>query len=145
MLLYYSIGDFCMINEQVFRLKKNGEPYWNCFCRHPELIENYDKAIADTNQTWECHHRFEALFTREELIKYNWYFDVEPNCLIFLTPAEHRKIDSRCKRAGEGNKGKKKSEEHKRKISEAHRIKHYEHHGPKGRHWKLVDGKRVWF
>ena len=21
------------------------------------LIENYDKAIADTTQTWVCHHR----------------------------------------------------------------------------------------
>lgn len=29
------------------------------FCREGELtkIENYDKAIADETQTWECHHR----------------------------------------------------------------------------------------
>ena len=99
-----------MINEQVFRLKKNGEPYWNCYCRHPELIENYDKAIADTTQVWECHHRFEALFTKEQLIKYNWYFDVEPNCLIFLTLADHSYLHM---------KGKKLSEEHKIKMKVA--------------------------
>ena len=57
-----------MICEQHFRLKQNGEPFWNCFCRHPELIENYDKAIADKTQTWECHHRMEAVYTRNELI-----------------------------------------------------------------------------
>ena len=33
------------------------------------------------------------------------------------------------------HKGKKMSEEHKKKISEAY----------KGKHWKLVDGKRVWY
>ena len=86
-----------MICEQYFRIKKNGEPRCNCYCRHPELIENYEKAIADTTQTWECHHRFEALFTKEELIKYNWYYDVEPNCLIFLTKAEHDTIHDRRK------------------------------------------------
>lgn len=99
-----------MINEARFRLKKNGEPNCDCFCRHPELIENYDLAIADKTQTWECHHRFEALFTKEELIKCNWYYDIEPNCLIFLTKAEHRTLH---------HKGKKTSEETKRKFSEA--------------------------
>lgn len=99
-----------MINEKRFRIKKNGEPNCDCFCRKPELIENYDLAIADDTQTWECHHRFEALFTKQELIKYNWYYDVEPNCLIFLTKAEHRTLH---------HKGKNTSEETKRKFSEA--------------------------
>ena len=36
-------------------------------------------------------------------------------------------------------KGKKHSEEHKAKISAAHKGKN------KGKHWKLVDGKRVWY
>ena len=40
-----------MISKQKSRLKKNGEPNCKCFCRNPELIENYDKAIADTTQT----------------------------------------------------------------------------------------------
>ena len=80
-----------MINELRFNKKHPCE----CYCDTPELIENYEKAIADTTQTWECHHRFEAIFTKQELIKYNWYFNVEPNCLIFLTPAEHRKLHKR--------------------------------------------------
>lgn len=40
-----------MINEKVFRLKKNGEPYSKSICRNPELIENYEKAINDTTKT----------------------------------------------------------------------------------------------
>lgn len=103
-----------MISEEHFRLKKDGEPTNRCFCRNPELIENYDKAIADNTQTWVCHHRFEALFTREELIKYDWYYDVAPNCLIFLTRSEHISLH---------NKGHSLSDESKRKISEAHKGK----------------------
>lgn len=49
-----------MINEQVFRIRKNGKPYSNCLCTTPNLIENYDKAIADKTQTWICHHRLET-------------------------------------------------------------------------------------
>lgn len=52
-----------MINEMNFRIKKDGTPYKGCFCRRPELIENYDKAIADTTQTWDCHHRLELMTT----------------------------------------------------------------------------------
>lgn len=103
-----------MISEEYFRLKKNGEPTSRCYCRNPELIENYAEAIADETQTWECHHRFEALFTEQELIKYNWYYDVEPNCLIFLTETEHKSLH---------HKGHKHSEETKRKISEANKGK----------------------
>lgn len=95
-----------MICEQRFRLKKNGEPYCNCFCRHPELIENYDKAIADNTQTWECHHRLESCFTQKFLINMELYHDVEPEALIFLTIAEHRKIDSSNKRLSGAMKGK---------------------------------------
>ena len=107
-----------MINEQRFRLKKNGEPNCMCFCRHPELIENYDKAITDETQVWECHHRLESCFTQKFLIDMGLYYDVEPEALIFLTKAEHSKIDSYCKRIGETHKGKKHSEETKKKISE---------------------------
>lgn len=108
-----------MINERVFQLKKDGEPNSKCFCRHPELIENYDKAVADTTQTWDVHHRKEKLYSYKELIERGEYFDVPPEELIFLTRAEHRKIDSANKRLGEAMKGKVLSEEHKRKISEA--------------------------
>lgn len=111
-----------MINEQVFRLKKNGEPYWNCYCRYPEKIENYDKAIADKTQTWEVHHRREEFYSCKELIERSEYFDRPPEELIFLTRTEHNKMDSRCKRMAEAKKG-------------CH----------KGMHWRVVNGKREWY
>jgi len=107
----------------MFLLKKNGEPRCDCYCRSPELIENYDLAISDNTQTWEVHHRKEAFYSQEELKERGEYFDVSPEELIFLTKSEHTKIDSRCKRIGEAKKGKKQSEEHKRKISEAQKGK----------------------
>lgn len=95
-----------MICEKMFRLKKNGEPYKGCYCRHPELIENYDKAIADTTQTWEVHHRREEFYSQKELKERGEYFDRPPEELIFLTHKEHCKIDSFCKRMGKAIKGK---------------------------------------
>lgn len=112
-----------MINKTRFRLKKNGEPNSECFCRYPELIENYDKAIADTTQVWHCHHRKEELYSQKELKERNEYFDVEPEELIFLTKEEHNKIDSHCKRLSEAQLGKKHSEEHNRKVGKAHSKK----------------------
>lgn len=148
-----------MVCEQHFRIKKNGKPNSICYCRHPELIENYDKAIADTTQTWEVHHRKEEFYSYAELIERGEYFDVQPEELIFLTPSEHHKIDSFCKRRSDAQKGKKLSEETKRKLSDAlkgkptwNKGKHLsdEHKQKmsdalKGKHWKLVDGKRVWY
>lgn len=95
-----------MINEQKFRIKKNGEPYQDCFCRNPELIENYANAIADNTQTWEVHHRKEEFYSQKELIERGEYFDISPEELIFLTKSEHNKIDSHCKRTSEAMKGK---------------------------------------
>lgn len=103
-----------MINKQTFKLKKNGEPTWDCYCRYPELIENYDKAISDTTQTWEVHHRLESCFAYKFLKDMGLYYDVEPEALIFLTHAEHRKVHM---------KGKSLSEETKRKIGEANAKK----------------------
>ena len=96
-----------MICEQYFRIKKNGEPTSICICRHPELIENYEKAIADTTQTWEVHHRREEFYSCKELIERGEYYDVSPEELIFLTKSEHNKIDSRCKRLSKSLKNHK--------------------------------------
>lgn len=120
-----------MINKKAFRLKKNGEPRSDCFCRHPELIENYDKAVADKTQTWDCHHRLEthnpdgerrlADISKEELIAIGIYFDRPPEELIFLTSAEHNSLHNKGKSSG--MKGKRHSEETKRKMSEAKKGK----------------------
>lgn len=112
-----------MICEQHFRIKKNGEPTSICYCRNPEKIENYAKAVADTSQTWQVHHRREEFYSRKELIERGEYFDVSPEELIFLTVAEHHKIDFYCKRMSKAKKGMTLSEEHKKKIGEAHKGK----------------------
>lgn len=61
-------------------------------------IENYDKAIADTENIWHCHHRDEirllpsgmvAIRTKEYLIENGRYYDCPPNELIYLKPSEH--------------------------------------------------------
>ena len=153
-----------MINESMFRLKKNGEPRKRCcFCRHPELIENYDKAIADTTQTWECHHRLETHnsdgeerlvpLSKEELKTLDMYYDRPPEELIFLTRFEHTGLHTKLRnhinppvrgrhrstswkmKVSSSTKGRKLSDEWKSKLSASH----------KGKHWKLVDGKRVYY
>ena len=105
--------------------------------------------------------------TRLELMALDMYFDRPPEELIFMTPLEHRKLHFKGKQlsgehkskigaANKGkvrttamkshwskvHKGKKLPEEQKAKISEKLRGR------PscfKGKHWKLVDGKRVWY
>ena len=155
-----------MISEKMFRLKKNGEPYKYCFCRHPELIENYEAAIADTSQTWECHHRMEAIYTRAELIKYGLYYDREPHQLIFLTHADHIILHKKGRKRGPhseetkakisaAKKGKKlgpHSEEHKANISATAKGRIFSEEtkakmsaAKKGKHWKIIDGHRIWY
>lgn len=164
-----------MINENRFRIKKDGTPFNQSFCRNPELIENYDKAIADTTQTWYCHHRLEThnsdgerrpvSFTHEELITLGMYYDRPPEELIFLTRSEHRSLHSKGKepwnkgktcmpysgkprseetkaKISASSKGKHNSEEAKKKMSKAHKGKPS---NTKGKHWKLIDGKRVYY
>lgn len=86
-----------MINKRGFNPDKK-----ECYCSTPELIENYDVAIGDTTQTWDCHHRLETHnsdgerrlvdLTREELIALDMYYDRPPEELIFLTPSDHVKL-----------------------------------------------------
>ena len=45
-----------MIGMSSFSFKKNGQPKANCICADYTKIENYDKAIADKEQMWDCHH-----------------------------------------------------------------------------------------
>lgn len=96
------------------------------FCRdNIAKIENYDKAIADTTQTWDCHHRDEVKIlpcgievrrSREELIENGRYYNCPANELIFLTKAEHSRLHGK---GNQNTKGIHWSEEHRRKISES--------------------------
>lgn len=106
------------------------------FCKDDiSLIENYDKAIADTTQTWDCHHRDEVkvlpsgikvIRTAEELIENGRYVSCPANELIFLTHAEHTSLHFKDsvhkpflaihrKHMSDGQKGSKKSIETKLK------------------------------
>lgn len=80
-------------------------------------IENYDKAISDTTQTWHCHHRKETNdnISRNKLIELNLYYKRPADELIFLTKSEHYSLHS----SGKNNTmyGKHLSEERKNKIS----------------------------
>ena len=76
------------------------------YCREDiSLIENYDKAMEDKTQTWECHHRDEykvlpsgivVIRSCNELIENGRYYKCPANELIFLTKEEHMKIP--CKK-----------------------------------------------
>ena len=107
------------------------------FCKDDiSMIENYDKAIADTTQTWDCHHRDEVkilpsgmtvIRSRQDLIDTSRYYGCPANELIFLTRSEHVKLHNTV-RTGERhplyglpgtNKGKTFSKELKHKIAEA--------------------------
>ena len=86
----------------------------NFCCEDLSLIENYELAIVDTTQTWDCHHRGEILpcgrFSIDDLKKFGLYYKRPAAELIFLTKAEHSSLHKR---------GVPLSEEHKKAVSEA--------------------------
>lgn len=96
-------------------------------------IENYEKAIADTTQTWHLHHKDECktlpsgikvIRTREEMIENDRYFNCPVNELIFLTKSDHTRLHMSYQLLGNtiakvNLTGRKYSEEHRKKMSEA--------------------------
>ena len=86
------------------------------FCKEPENIENYEKALADNFKGWVCHHRKGIDIPREKLLALGMYYNRPASELIFLTKSEHEILH---------NKGKQFSEEHKNKLSEAHKGKQF--------------------
>lgn len=111
------------------------------FCKDDiTKIENYELAIADTEETWSCHHRLELTLdgefahTAEELNRLNMYYNRPYFELIFLKASEHHSLHNTARPrqwyidAGKKtsiskkgktpwNKGKQWSEETKQKIS----------------------------
>ena len=95
------------------------------------IIENYELAVNDTTQTWDCHHRGEILpcgrFSIDDLKKFGLYFNRPAAELIFLTPVEHHRLhfksvpksESTKKAISEALKGVPKSESTKKAISDA--------------------------
>lgn len=123
-----------MISENTFKIKENRQPYKGCYCRNPELIENYDLAISDTENIWECHHRLETHTSdgekrlvnlkAEELIALGVYYDRPPEELIFLKRSYHLSLH---------HKGKVYNEKTRNKISKA-RLGKPGNCGFKGKH-----------
>lgn len=107
------------------------------YCTNFEDIENYEQAIADTTQTWQCHHRLEthfsdgnprpknALITSSELKALDMYYHRPASELIFLTASEHARIGSVICESGEANPmyGKSPSKETRKKLSKANKGK----------------------
>lgn len=64
-------------------------------CEDISLIENYDKAMSDTTQTWDCHHRRETIYDMKDLIEIDEYYNRPAIELIFLPHDLHRKIHNK--------------------------------------------------
>ena len=105
------------------------------YCKDPEKIENYEKAKKDDFIGWHCHHRLETHnsdgkrrdvdITQKELIALGMYYHRPAEELIFLTTREHNAFkkgkklsDETRKKLSEANKGKKLSDETRKKMSD---------------------------
>ena len=97
------------------------------YCKDYENIENYEDAKKDNFVGWCCHHRKGVDIPTEKLIALGIYYDRPAEELIFLTRSEHvalhkkgqQKSEETKKKMSEAKKGKKHSEEARKKMSEA--------------------------
>ena len=112
-------------------------------CKDYKSIENYEKAKADNFKGWNCHHRLETHnsdgkrravdITTAELKTLNMYYNRPASELIFLTISEHcylhqkgkQKSEETKKKMSEALKGRQFSEETRKKMSEARNGKHH--------------------
>ena len=140
------------------------------YCKEPEKIENYERAKKDDFKGWHCHHRLETHtsdgerrlvdITMEELKALGMYYNRPASELIFLTDIEHGSFNKGKKRSDETrrkmaeakkgkpgpNKGKKFSEEHRNKIREAMKghkntLGHHHSYEAKNKIAKSMKGK----
>ena len=95
-------------------------------CEDLPKIENYGQAMNDETQVWHCHHRAEILpcgnFSRDALKKFGLYYNRPAAELVFLTKFEHLRLH---------HKGKKLSDETRRKLSEAKKGERHPFFGKK--------------
>lgn len=117
------------------------------YCKDYENIENYEKAKKDNFKSWHCHHRLETHnsdgerrlidITQKELKALGMYYNRPPEELIFLTSREHNAFNKGKPKSEETKKKmsevrKNMSEETKKRMSEAHKGKNT---WTRGRHW----------
>ena len=96
-------------------------------------IENYEPAVKDNTQIWDCHHRRETIYDREGLIEIGEYRNRPAVELIFLTRAEHNRLhkggnqlseDTKERiRIGHLNMSDEKKQRIKDAVSKAHKGK----------------------
>lgn len=106
-------------------------------CEDISLIENYNEAVNDTTQMWQCHHKLEIKLhkTSQELIEMGLYYNRPASELIILTEKNHKSlhyksgISNFCTKYGKDHPmyGKPHSEDTKQKMkkpkSEEHKQK----------------------
>lgn len=96
-------------------------------------IKNYEQAVNDKTQVWDCHHMTETWWncTAKELMDNECYYHRKACELIFLTHAEHTRLHRKGNKHSEETrrklieamKGRTFSEDTHRKMSEAHKGK----------------------
>ena len=101
------------------------------FCKDYTKIENYEEAVDDQSQVWHCHHILGEILSREQLKDHDFYYDVPPCMLKFVTRAEHLRLHSM-----------NMSEETRRKISESLKGENNPMHGRTGENHPLFGKKR---
>lgn len=97
------------------------EMYANAFCKEDiSKIENYDKAMEDKSQSWDCHHRTEIWWncTAQELKDNECYYHRPAKELIFLTHAEHSKLHNNLSKYVQSPDSWNKSKEGREHVSE---------------------------
>lgn len=109
------------------------------YCKDIENIENYDAAKADDFKGWCIHHRRQThlpngerrdvRITEDELKTLDMYYNRPADELIFMKTSEHNSLHHKGKTSP--NKGKKFSEEHRNKMAESKRGRHW-YHNDKG-------------
>jgi len=84
----------------------------NKYCNNYTEIENYNEAVSDKIELWDCHHKKEIDENKPSkiLIEEGLYYNRPPEELIFIKHDEHQRLH---------NIGKVFSEETKRKMSES--------------------------
>lgn len=84
------------------------------YCYEVENIENYEQAMADPLEIWDCHHRYEIYngrtISRSTLKNRGLLYNRPASELIFLRHGDHKRLHI-----------ENMSEETRKKLSESHK------------------------
>ena len=85
-------------------------------------IENYEQAVKDNTQIWDCHHRRETIYDREGLIEIGEYYNRPAEELIFLTKLEHMRVHHKGKSISKATRDKLRAANIGKKLTAEHRL-----------------------